>query len=162
MNIVKTPNRMADAVPASADVDPLATPAGEVDTRFPRLQPDRVYRLTISATKEVSDKGNDMIVCKLQTTKDEVDTDGRTLHTGFPVFHRIMVTPTDKRTVKDIARDCALLLKAIGKSNITPKQLIDDPTTILNGQLVDAKIGIQKAKDGFPEANVVSSFVIPQ
>jgi len=148
-------------MPEETVVDPLNMVAGEVDTRFPRLQPDRIYRLTITAEKATSDKGNDMIVMKLQTTKDEMDTDGKVLHSGFPIYHRITVTPTAERDLKAIARDCALVLKAVGKPTVTPKQLIDDCASVLNGQLVDAKVTIQKAKDGFPESNKIGSFVLP-
>lgn len=142
--------------------DPLAMPASEVDTRFPRLQPDRVYRMSIaSATLDKSEKtGGEMVTLKLATTKDEMDTDGKVLHAGFSLFHRIGVTPTEKRDGKSIARDLALVLKAVAKTTTTPRDLINNPE-MLKDQIVDVKIGIQPAKDGYPESNKVSSFVIP-
>lgn len=151
--------------------DPLAMPASEVDTRFPRLQPDRVYRMSIAeaSKSKVKDSEREMIVLKLVTTKEEIDTDGKTLHPGFSVFHRIGVTVTkeDKaldlkeRTGKDIARDVAIVLKAIGKGTTAPITAINETETVFKDQIVDVKIGMNKAKDGYPESNKVSQFIIP-
>lgn len=154
---------MNENTQSQTDLDPLSMPAGDVDTRFPRLQPDRVYRMVVADAENDESKstpGNRLLTFKLSTTKDEVDTDGKTLHSGFPIYHRITITPTKERSSKDIARDCALILKATGKASVSPKELIDNPA-LLKDQLVDVKVGLQKAKDGFPESNKVSSFVLP-
>ena len=163
--------RAPDGASAAAEADPFAMPASEVDTRFPRLQPDRVYRMSIaSASKDkVKDSEREMIVLKLVTTKDEMDTDGKPIHPGFPIFHRIGITVTkeDKaleikeRSAKDISRDVALVLKAIGKGTTTTREAIDNTEAVFKDQIVDVKVGLQKAKDGFPESNKISSFVIP-
>lgn len=147
------------AVPA---VDPLAMPASEIDTRFPRLQPDRVYRMVLrSPEKKTNDKGTEMLNMKLETTVECIDTDGKTLHPGFKFTHRIVGASGD-RDLNAVAKDLALLMKAVygPKTTMTARQIWDNPAD-LEGKPVDVKVGIQKEKDGYPESNVVKSWVLP-
>lgn len=152
-----------DAVGTAPEADPFAMPASEVDTRFPRLQPDRIYRMCIVSAEKTQAKetGNDMIVLKMSTTKEELDTDGKTVHPGFPIFHRIGVVVTKDRDANAIKRDVALVLKAVGKGSLTVRDAIDKTEEVFKDQIVDVKVGLQKAKDGYPESNKISSFVIP-
>ena len=143
-------------------VDPLAMPASEIDTRFPRLQPDRVYRMIIrSPEKKTNDKGTEMLNVKLETTGELIDTDGKALHAGFKFTHRI-VGATGERDLNSVAKDLAMLIKAVygSKATQTPRAVWDNPAD-LDGKPVDVKVGIQKERDGFPESNVVKSWVLP-
>jgi len=149
----------------SPEADPLAMPAGEVDTRFPRLAPDKIYRMIIRSPEVSASKANDQVnrlTFKLETTTEARDTEGGVLHVGFKINHGLNVTPSGERDVNAIAKDCALILKAVegATTKTSPRQLIDNPG-ILADKVVDVKVGLQKAKDGFPESNRVVSFVIP-
>lgn len=143
-------------------VDPLDMPAGEVDTRFPRLQPDRVYRMIIrSPEKKTNDKGTEMINLKLETTKEAMDTDNQVLHPGFRFTTRIIGT-SGERDIEAVKKDSAMLLKAVfgAKATTTVRELWNNPA-IIDGKPVDVKVGIQKEKDGFPESNTVKTWVLP-
>lgn len=149
----------------SPEADPLAMPAGEVDTRFPRLAPDKIYRMVIRSPEVAAAKSNDQVnrlTFKLETTTEARDTEGGVLHAGFKFLHGINVTPSGERDANAVAKDCALLLKAVegAATKTTARQLIDNPSIIAD-KVVDVKVGLQKAKDGFPESNRVTNFVIP-
>lgn len=166
----------ADGAGASAaeEQDPLSMAAGGIDTTFPVLAGDRIIQFQIAACRKVpvKDKPDRFnLEFKIKTTKDAMLNDGRTAHAGFSGFKRISVstsepsedTTTGKksagRTSKDIAKDLAMALKACGRVDLSPRQLIDNPE-VLDGILVDMKIGINPAKNNFPESNSFS-FVIP-
>ena len=163
--MIKLPFALRSADSSSTPVvdDPLAMPAAEVDTRFPRLQPDRIYRMNIaSSEKQTSEKGHEFLVVVYATTKEEVDTDGKTLHPGFKFFQRTMISTSGERDSKAIAKDLAIILQGVfGKTTkVSPRELINSPEMLLN-KIVDIKVGMNKAKDGYPESNKVSSYVPP-
>ncbi len=142
---------------ATQIVDPLDMPAGNIDVRFPRLQPDRIYRMMIRSPEVVPGKKNPdvrLLTFKLETTKEAMDTDGKPLHIGFKFIHRISVDPSGDRTVDQIKIDLGLLLQCIeGKDAKTrPRELINNPAIIAD-KLIDVKVGLQKEKDGYPESN---------
>lgn len=144
---------------AGAEVDPLAMPADAIDTRFPRLQPNRLLRMTVrSPERKVSEKGTEMFVFKLETTTAEIDTDGHPLHPGFRFTHRI-IGASGERTIEDFKKEFAHFLKCVGKSNIPMRDVLNGPS-VVDGLPIDVKIGIQKEKDGFPESNT-ARFVLP-
>ncbi len=148
------------STPSPVD-DPLAMPAAEVDTRFPRLQPDRIYRFNIeSAETTTSDKGVEMLSIAFATTKEEIDTDGKVLHPGFKLFHRVVTSPTGKMDIEMIKKNLGILLKGLGKDKVPMRQIVSNPEQLV-GMIVDAKVGIQKAKDGYPESNKIVSFIPP-
>ncbi len=148
-------------------VDPLAQAAAEVDTRFPRLVPDRIYRMIIrSPEKKTNDKGTEMMNLKLETTTPTLDTDGKELHPGFKFTTRIIGASGDRDMVA-VAKDLAMFVKAVygtkspeATSTTFLRELWANPS-VCEGKVVDVKVGIQKEKDGFPESNTVKSWVIP-
>ena len=137
-------------------------PANEVDTRFPRLAPDRNYRMIIRSPEVVAGKKDPearMLAFKLETTTDTRDTDGGKLNVGFRFTHRVTVTPSENRDIEMIKKDLALLLKSAGLASISIRSVLDDPSQ-LEGKLVDVKVGVQKERDGFPESNT-ARFIPP-
>lgn len=159
----------ADSAGAAAEVDPLSQAAGGIEApKFPCLAGSRICRFTIksilkAATKD--DATRESLTIAFKTTKDYPDTDGKTLGEGFTVYKRIGITPVAPegekrgRTMKDIAADIAMLLKAVGKKDATPRQLLDNPS-MLDGEIIDLKTGVQPAKNGFPESNTLA-WVLP-
>jgi hypothetical protein len=138
----------------SPEADPLAMPAGEVDTRFPRLL-EGVYTLAIRSPEVNEGKSNPdarLFTFKLETTQDGRDTDGNPLYKGFKWTHRINVAPVGDRTVEDIKKDMAVFLKSAGMDKVTIRDVINNPS-LVEGKLVKAKVTISKASGGFPESN---------
>lgn len=161
-----------DATSGGVEVDPLSQASGGIDTSFPLIAPDRVCRFKISSAKKAPVKdaekaaaGHELLTLQLKTEKSYPDTDGKTLNAGFSVYHRISLTPTEGkdgksgRTIENIAKDLATLLKAVGMVDKSPRQLLDNPS-ILEGQVVDCRVGVNKAQGNFPESNSIK-FVIP-
>ena len=143
--------------PTTTEQDPLSQDVGSKDlTKMPLLPADRVFRFEIrkpTKTESKSTPGNFMLNIPCALVEDQVDVNGERVNKGFPVFHRIMITPTDKRTVTQIASDVGRLCQAIGLKGVTVRQVIDDPVAHLDGKLFDAKTTINKEKDGYPESN---------
>ncbi|WP_460988757.1 hypothetical protein, partial [Staphylococcus aureus] len=78
----------------SPDADPLATPAGDVDTSMPRLMPDKLYNMEITeVVSKTNDAGTEMLKITLKTVKDESDAEGKPLSKGFPLFYNFVFTP---------------------------------------------------------------------
>lgn len=143
--------------------DPLSADVGDKElTKMPLLPADRIFRFEVRKPTKVESKstpGNFMLTIPCALVEDATAVDGEKVNKGFPIFHRIMVTPTEGkdgkqgRTVNQIASDVGKLCQAIGLKGITVRQVIDDPVTHLDGKLFDAKTRINKEKDGYPESN---------
>ena len=143
----------------STDVDPLATPAGGVDTSIPKLAPDKLYVMTIAeAKKRTNDTGTEMVAITLKTTQDAQSTDGDVINPGFPVFHNFVCSPTGKLTVDMIKKAGASILQAANMKDTTIRQLIDDPS-ILVDKIVTVKTGIRKESGSYPATNEVRTWV---
>jgi len=142
------------------DQDPLSADVGDKElTKMPLFPADRVFRFEIRKPVKVESKstpGNFMLNIPCAVTEDLVAVGGEKINKGFPIFHRIMVTPTEKRTPAQIASDVGKLCQAVGLKGVTVRQVIDDPITHLDGKLFDAKTRINKEKDGYPESNSLS------
>lgn len=153
----------------SDDSDPLSGAAGGWEPpKFPLLMPDRICEFKISkATKQPTkeDANRESLTLVLKTEKDYTGADGKPLRAGFSVYKRIGLSPTDgkddkrPRTWKNIGEDLAMLLKAAGMVETTPRQLIDDPT-IVEQAIVMCKVGISKGTGTFPDSNTLT-FVLP-
>jgi hypothetical protein len=141
------------------EADPFDVPAADTNTDFPLIKPGIKDLEIVNGEPATSKSGNDMLVFKLKTTADDYDTKGEVLNAGYPLYHRIVITPTEDRTAQRISKDIALLLKAAGQPTLTPRQLMNDPE-LLNGAIVRAKVVVQKATDEFPESNSIKSFVL--
>lgn len=161
--------------------DPFATAAANLEApKFPLLAPDRICRFKIvtCVKEDVKDKpGKQMLVLKLVTEKDYTSDEGKPLRAGFRSTHRLMLfemPETDKfrgKTWKDVAEDTGMLLKACGKGDVAVQDLIGRPNEgrtsleggnpgMLDGQVVDMKVGITPEKGGFPASNNFK-FVLP-
>lgn len=139
--------------------DPFAEDVSGIKNTMPVLKA-KIVRFTITEPKREptkKDPENEMITFTLSTQSKEVAVDGTQLNPGFRVFHRIMITKSEKRSEKNIAGDLAEVMQAAfpnkGKG-MTPRMLLNDPT-ILDGKMVDAKVSVEPEKDGYPEKNVV-------
>lgn len=162
---------MSDATDASGgaeEVDPLSQAAGGVDTSFPLLAGDRILRMSIAKCSHgpsKTDESRNVLTIKMKTEKEAALDDGKTAKPGFTCYKRISTSPSepkegsDGRTNKDIARDLALVLKAVGKPDVSPRALLDNPEQI-EGQVVDVRVGVNPAKGSFPASNTFS-FVLP-
>lgn len=152
------------------EIDPMTRAAGGIEPpKFPVLMPDRIcqFKIVKSTVDNVQgDEAKQMLVLTLATTKDYTDKDGKPLRQGFKVFHReglYEMAPTDTwrgRSRDDVAAALGLILRCVGKAQTSPAELKSNPT-IIEGEIVDCKVGLNKAKDGYPESNRVS-FVPPK
>jgi hypothetical protein len=152
------------------EIDPLTQAAGGIEPpKFPVLMPNRICQFNIvkaSIDPVQGDESKTMLTLALATEKDYTDKEGKPLRKGFKVFYRIglyPMAPTDTwrgKTMQDVAAELGLLLRSVGKTSTTPRQLIDNPT-LIEGEKVDCKVGLNKAKDGYPESNRVT-FVPPK
>ena len=159
---------MADSAEGDG-ADPFATAAANLEApKFPILAPDRIVRFEIKkcTVDAVKDKpGRKVMTVKLATTKDATLDDGKIAKAGFTGFHRIGLTPSEpggegrERTNKNIAEDLGMLLKACGKGTNTPREVMDNPAMV-EGQVVDMKVGVTPEKNGFPASNNFK-FVLP-
>lgn len=157
-----------DDASGAVEVDPLSQAAKDIDTSFPVLMGDRILRMTIvaatkAATKEHADR--ESLTLKMKTAKDATLSDGKTAKAGFTCYKRVGLSETaaegDKnaRTFKEINRDLALVLKAVGMADKSPRDLVNNPS-IIDGQVVDVRVGISPARGSFPESNTFT-FVLP-
>lgn len=166
--------RYPDATDAT-EVDPLSAAAsGFEEPKFPVLAPDRIVRckivkVTKSITKETASlppsEQREVLSFKFQTEKDYTDTAGKPLRAGFKGFKHIGITPSEEtsdkraRTIQNIGEDLSMALKACGLGGRSPRELLNDPTMV-ESQIVDLKVGLNKAQGGYPESNSFT-FVLP-
>ncbi len=149
----------------TTEIDPLAVPAGQVaEPTFPLLKPNKVYKMVIRGGEEVTlEGGGKQWALRLQTTQNEVSTEDQTMYAGATVFHRLFLTPNEYNTANQIGEQAAMVVKAaLGKNTTTTaRQCINDPT-ILEGKIVEVKIGIKQDKKGvYADQNVVKAWIIP-
>lgn len=156
---------MSDNIPTPVENDPLAVPAGEVNTSIPVLRGNKTYKMEIrnpSIHSKEQDDGTttQSIRIALHTTKEEEATSGELISEGFPVFTYLGITETEDNTMDKIRRNLSGVLKAVfgPTTNKTARDLINNPM-ILDGQLANVKIDVSPAKGGFPESNRVSRWI---
>lgn len=158
-NILYSP----DATGGALEVDPMTQAAGPIKTDFPLLQPERSYRMIIRSPEiKTSSKGNPMLEFKLVTTEDSVSTEGTKLHSGFGFTKRIMLTPSEGKTMEDVATQLREVLYAVNgpKNTVTPRQLTDNPS-IIDNKPVDGTVKIRAAKGEYAASNDMK-FTIPK
>ena len=143
--------------------DPFDVPAGDTDTDFPLLaQGVKTLEITeVSKDESKKTPGTFMLTMVLKTMEEYEDTKGDTLSKGYPVYHRITITPSEKRDAKRISKDIAILLKAIGRPQLTPRQVINDPNLLVGG-IANCKVIVTKETDEFPSANAIKAFIPPE
>lgn len=174
MQYIKRSSLILRSEDAPAEVDPLSGAASGFEApKYPVLAADRIVRFKVKkaskdSVKEDKDKPNprQMLVLHLVTTKEYPDKDGQPLREGFSVYKRIGLFEIKgeegkrDRTMKDhVGPELAELLRAMGKSAVSPRDLVNNPAMI-EGEVVDCKSTIIPAKGEFPETNGVK-FVQP-
>ena len=156
---------------AGVEVDPLSQASSGIEApKFPCLAPDRICRFTIKKCSHGPTKDNpnrNSLTIVLNTVKDYNDTDGKVLRAGFTGYKRIgttVITAEEAgekrpRDINAIKADLAMVLKACGMGEKSPRDLLNNPS-IVEGQVVDMKVGLQKERDGYPASNSFT-FVLP-
>lgn len=156
------------------EIDPLSGAAGGIEPpKYPVLMPDRLVQFEIkkATVDDVKDKpGRQTLAIVLATTKPTTATDGVTLQPGFKTTHRIGLTPSETegkrpRTWTNIRQDLGVLLRASGLADKEPKEIVGSPGSdgkltggrpeLLEGRIIEATTGIQKAQGTFPESTTV-------
>ena len=143
--------------------DPMDMPAGQIDTSFPKIR-EGVHKMVVRDPKAEPGKKDPNVfrlTFSLETIDETVSTDGAKLYPGFK-FREAVNGASGERTAAAVAKDTAALIQAFdGKdSTITPKQLWDNPS-LMADKVLYVKVGIQAAKDGFPEKNKASAYIDP-
>lgn len=125
-----------------------------VDTSMPILAAD-VYDLKIHEAKVAPNNEGTGQVLKLalKTTKDAQSKSGENINAGFPIFHNIGLSPTEKYTKDMIKKNVASFLEAVGAG------MTLNPVERLIGRNVRAKVTIQPERDQYPESNRIGRFV---
>lgn len=137
--------------------DPLSADVGDKDlTKYPLLPANRLLKFEVRQPEKkptTKDPSAEMLVIPLVLRENGVvSTAGDSINEGFVITHRIMITPTDKRTPNQIARDIGGLCQALGVTGMTVRQVIDNPSC-LDGKIGMFKTKINPEKDGYPESN---------
>ena len=161
MNIL----RQNEAVQSTgSEPDPLSGAAASWEApSFPVLAADRLCLFKITSCKRgatKADASRESLTVILSTEKDYPDSKGKTLKSGFKVYKRIGLTPSEgkddkrPRTWEDIGKDLAHLLKCAGNTTASPRDLYNNPS-MLEGLLINGTTGIEKATGSFGESNSV-------
>jgi len=141
--------------------DPYDVPAGSVDTSFPRLVPNKLYPLeVIEAEVRTNDEQRESLRIVLKTTEDAYSTTGDPVNKGFPVYHYVSLTPSDKYTHETIKKNLALIMQALGLVGMKISNFKQNPGLIV-GKVVVVKLGLRKADDEYPESNKIVAWVPP-
>ena len=129
----ETPNT---ETPTSA-VDLLTEDLSGVDTSLPMIV-EGIYDLKVFAIKQEPSKdgAKENIAIVLHTTEVANTTTRDTVQPGFPVFHNISLTPTEKYSVEQIKRKTAEFVQAAGVRSIKPFEN-------LLGKLVRTKVIVE-------------------
>lgn len=143
----------------TVEQDPLAVPAGGVDTSMPKLMPKLYVLEVFEAKKNVNqESGKESVRMVLKTIQESQSTDGDVVNAGFPLYYYFAHTPTEKYTPADIAKNGAIILKALGLKDVSVRQFIDNPEIVV-GKQATVKVDIRKAEGSFPESNVIKQWV---
>lgn len=123
------------------------------------LLPEGTYDMVIKEiSRNLNDKtGKENLKITLNTTRESKDAKGETvLQAGFPVFHYIGLTPSEKYSQSKIRTNCALLLDAVfGKGTGESMKPIDR----LVGKIVTVKTENQEGDASFGPSTRVKTFV---
>lgn len=148
----------------NVEVDPLSADVGDKElTKMPLLPADKIVRLEIRKPAKAptsKDPNRELLTIPCHLVEDARDVNGETIHKGFPIFHRISVTPSENRTAKQIAADVGKLCQAVGLKGVKVIDVINDPKSHLDGKIFDAKTRIIPEKDGYPESNAINPIAL--
>lgn len=141
------------------EIDPLSADVGDKDlTKFPLIPGDRMLRFEIrkpSLAPSRKDPNRNVLTVPCHLVDDVRADDDTIIHKGFPVFHRIPVTPSEDRGARQIAADVGQLCQAVGVKGVKVIDIINDPVRYLDGKIFDAKTRIVPGKDGYPDSNAL-------
>lgn len=140
--------------------DPLDTNVSDINTDYPKVPANTIVDMQISEAKiEDNQKGTGQnLKFKLKALRPLTSVTGESVAT-FTLNHNISLTPTEKYSATDVAKNLAKLAKAC-KLSCTPREIITTPT-MLDGKIAhDVKIGMQKESEEYPERNNVKDFVL--
>lgn len=141
----------------SAEVDPILTnDLSDTSTESP-IVPKNDYPMTVAKVEQSKSEktGNNMIVVQLKSLNPITAINGETLPAGaLYLFHRIVITPTEKMSAEQVKRNLKRFQVACGVRS-GPFYPLDQYV----GKNVMASVGISKATDDYPERNEIKGFV---
>lgn len=114
-----------DNEPVTPTFDILNEDLSGVDTTLPLIV-EGIYDLAVfKLSKDPSKDGTkENLNIVLHTTETANTTTRDTVQKGFPLFHVISLTPTEKYTVEQIKRKLAEFTQAVGVPSINPMESI--------------------------------------
>ena len=128
----------------------------QIDTDF-QLLPKGNYPVKVASVevKHNAEKGTDTLAIRMQLeTAATKDTKGRLVNVGFPITGRLFVSVTEKHTKDMVSQKLAKLQECfLGKK----KMPFDTEDFIGKDGIVS--LGIEPAKDGYPERNEVNAYI---
>jgi hypothetical protein len=134
----------------------------KVDTSLPLLK-EGTYAFEVAKIEKKQNKaGTGELIAMTLKLADEgkIDVNGNPVNKGFPIFHQMSITPTDKYSKDDIKRTVAAFVQAAECERIFP---LDQYA----GKMVYAKITVQKESPNkdtgqlYPPKNAVGRFIKP-
>lgn len=130
-----------------------------VDDSFPLIKDKtlvdlEVVSMTVRPTKDNPDRS--VLEVVYRTCGPTVGTKGQTVNSGFPIYDRIGITPSEKVDSDSIARRLKVLRK--GLTSDASGQFA--PLSQYIGKVALAELGVQIDKTGqFSDKNVIRKFV---
>jgi hypothetical protein len=148
-----------DAAADAQGIDPiLQENLDDVSTNEPLLPKDdyEVEVVKLTQKRNNADTGN-MINIEMKTTSDHKAVDESLVPAGRRIFHRIVITPTEKMNADAVKRNLKRFQVACnGDGNFYP---LDQYV----GARLTLKLGMSKTTDEYPdERNEVKGFVVPK
>lgn len=146
----------------NSDHNILNDDLSNVSTSMPLLT-EGLYDLTIKDVKieKTKDQTGEMLAISLATTAPATaQGTGEPLAPGFPIFDRIMITPTEKLSVESIKRRVAAFTQAVGVRSVMPLEQFA-------GKVVRAKIVVDPERTDkttgrtYEARNAVKTYVLP-
>ena len=152
----------APASAGSTDVDPLATPVGEVDLSYPIL-PAANYEMTIAEASLVDNKaqtGKNLLL-KWKTAKEARSTKGEVLAAGqVTISQYIGLATSDKYTNEMIKKSIARVAKGAGlNASLSARDVINNPSMLVSKTAL-VKVAVKQETAEYPEGNEIKGVVI--
>ena len=151
---------------ASEEADPFAEAAGGVDTSYPVLAANRIWKFVVkSCTRDTkhnegSDEvKSDALVLKVALEEEGVFRGGKTALPGFSVSIRIGLLASEKFDMDSVKRGLALWMKSLlgdRAKSTTMREWINNPG-LVDGLVFIGKTGIKVDKGGqYADQNTIT------
>jgi hypothetical protein len=126
-----------------------------VDTSMPLVAPG-LYTLEVVKLEQATNKRGDGVNLNmhLKTTEETTSTTGEPIGAGYPIYHTLSQTPTERFTPQMIKKRNASLLESL-QGSVEGSLL---PLDRFDGRRFLAKIGIEESSN-YPAKNVVKTFL---